>query len=223
MDQRERQVIDELFGKLRQVEGQAGQRDAEAEAYIRQQVTSLPAAPYYMAQAILVQEQALASTQARVQELERQLAERPAAGGGGFLSGLFGGGQGQASPASRRPMVPPQQQVIPPQYMQPGMSAGHAGSPWSGGGAWGGRPAGGGFLAGAMQTALGVAGGVLIADAISSAFDTGTAEAADLAQDAGLGGAAEPEPDASTQDAGYEDAAFEDTGADAGGFDEESI
>ena len=85
MDQRERQVIDELFGKLRQVERQAPQRDAEAEAHIRQQVSGLPAAPYYMAQAILVQEQALANMQTRVQELERQLAERPA--GGGFLSG----------------------------------------------------------------------------------------------------------------------------------------
>jgi uncharacterized protein len=39
MDQRERQVIDELFGKLRQVERQAPQRDAEAEAHIRQQVS----------------------------------------------------------------------------------------------------------------------------------------------------------------------------------------
>jgi hypothetical protein len=89
MDQRERQVIDELFGKLRQVERQAPQRDAEAEAHIRQQVSGLPAAPYYMAQAILVQEKALANMQTRVQELERQLAERPA--GGGFLGGLFGG------------------------------------------------------------------------------------------------------------------------------------
>jgi hypothetical protein len=42
-----------------------------------------------MAQAILVQEQALANVQTRVQELERLLAERSA--GGGFLSGLFGG------------------------------------------------------------------------------------------------------------------------------------
>jgi hypothetical protein len=40
MDQRERQVIDELFDKLRQVERQAPQRDAEAKADIRQQVSS---------------------------------------------------------------------------------------------------------------------------------------------------------------------------------------
>ncbi|MFZ1428257.1 MAG: DUF2076 family protein, partial [Geminicoccaceae bacterium] len=70
MDQNERKAVDELFGKLRQVDSQAPQRDAEAEAHIQQQVASLPAAPYYMAQAILVQEHALASMQSRVQELE---------------------------------------------------------------------------------------------------------------------------------------------------------
>ena len=85
MDGNERQVIDELFGKLRQLDQQAPQRDAEAEAHIRQQVAAMPAAPYYMAQAILVQ------------ELERAATERPAAGG--FLGGLFGGGQ----PAARCP------------------------------------------------------------------------------------------------------------------------
>ena len=168
MDQRERQVIDELFGKLRQVERQAPQRDAEAEAHIRQQVSGLPAAPYYMAQAILVQEQALANMQTRVQELERQLAERPA--GGGFLSGLFGGDPQQTAPAPQRPMAPVHHGMTPP-----GIGAG--GSPW------GARP-GGGFLAGAMQTALGVAGGVLVADALTSAFAGGEEAVTGLAEDA---------------------------------------
>jgi hypothetical protein len=206
VDQRERQVIDELFGKLRQVDGQAPQRDADAERYIREQVASLPAAPYYMAQAILVQEQALATLQTRVQELERQSSERQA-GSGGFLSGLFGGGQQQQMPAPR-----PMPRGSSPWGTQPGVTGGH-GSPW-------GRPAGGGFLAGAMQTALGVAGGMLVASALTSAFDGGAAEAAGLAEEAGLGGeemAPEAEP------AGY----AEDTGAtdmgdtDMGGFGEE--
>jgi hypothetical protein len=39
MDQRERQVIDRLFDKLRQVEQHAPQRDAEAAAHIGQQVS----------------------------------------------------------------------------------------------------------------------------------------------------------------------------------------
>lgn len=42
-----------------------------------------------------------------------------------------------------------------------------------------GAPGGGGFLAGAMQTALGVAGGVLIGSAIGSLFGAGSAHAAD--------------------------------------------
>lgn len=209
MDQRERQVIDELFGKLRQLNAQAPQRDPEAEAYIRQQVSTLPAAPYYMAQAILVQEQALANLQTRVQELERQLAERPA-GGGGFLSGLFGGGQPAPAP---RPPVP--QQPHPGAMPQHPMHAGH-GSPWGGRSMGGG---GGGFLAGAMQTALGVAGGMLVANALSSAFEGGAAEATDLAQgvaeDAGLAGAEE------ASFAGTEETpVFEDLSADFGGEEE---
>ena len=125
-------------------------------------MASLPAAPYYMAQAILVQEQALSTLQNRVQELEQAAAQRRGRGGGGFLGGLFGGGA--AAPAPRPGGVPHAQGPIPPQYMQPGPAAA-AGSPW-------GRPAGGGFLAGAMQTAMGVAGGMLVADAISSAFSS---------------------------------------------------
>jgi hypothetical protein len=39
---------------------------------------------------------------------------------------------------------------------------------------------GGGFLAGAAQTALGVAGGVLLADMIGSIFGAGAAEAAEF-------------------------------------------
>lgn len=204
MDQNERKAVDELFGKLRQVDSQAPQRDAEAEAHIQQQVASLPAAPYYMAQAILVQEHALASMQSRVQELERAAAERPA-GGGGFLGGLFGGG---TSPAPRRPAAPPANGPIPPQYLQPNQAAA-PGSPWS-------RPAGGGFLAGAMQTAMGVAGGMLVADAISSVFHSGTAEAVELVPEP----VPEPEPEPTNADEPADDPSYDDFGGDSGGFDD---
>lgn len=214
MEQRERQVIDELFGKLRQVAAQSPQRDPDAENYIRQQVGTLPPAPYYMAQAILVQEQALANAQSRIQDLERQIAERPA-GGGGFLSGLFGGGQ--PAPAPQRPQ-PVQQGYGQHGHGQPhhagGMMGGH-GSAW-------GRPGGGGggFLAGAMQTALGVAGGMLVADAISSAFEGGGEEAANQLASFGQDAAQDA---AGALPAGYEEpGAFDDPGADEGGdFGEE--
>lgn len=152
MDQNERQIIDDLFARLRQAEGQ-GVRDAEAEALIARHVASQAAAPYYMAQAIVVQQDALGKAQARLQALERQLTERPS---GGFLSGLFGGGQeAPATPGGARPF--------------------RSGNP----------QAGTGFLGGAMQTALGVAGGFLIADALTGLLSADDAAAA--APGAGLG------------------------------------
>ena len=94
MDQTERQIIDDLFAKLRQAEAQSGPRDAQAESYIRDQVARLPAAPYLMAQSIVMLEQALAATQQRNQELEQQQRQQAAApaSGGGLFGGLFGGG-----------------------------------------------------------------------------------------------------------------------------------
>lgn len=179
MDNTEKQVIDELFGKIRQAEGGSGPRDPGAEARIREHILQQPAAPYYMAQAIIIQEQALGVSQARIEQLKRELAERPA-GGGGFLGGLFGGGSARSLPA------------------QPSPGAGW--DPRVAGYADPRRRQGGGFLAGAMQTAVGVAGGVLLGSALAGMF-------ADPAA------AAEPFGDAAA------DAVPEEM--DLGGFDEE--
>jgi hypothetical protein len=160
MDTTERQVIDELFGKVRQAEAQTGPRDVAAEARIREHVAAQPAAPYYMAQAIVIQEQALAAAQSRIEELERQAAERPS---GGFLGSLFGGGGGGRPTPTRRPQgggVDPRVAA----YANPHQT----------------RP-GGGFLAGAMQTAMGVAGGVLLGNALMGMF----ADPAEAAEEPG--------------------------------------
>ena len=120
-----------------------------------------------MAQTIVVQEQALSAAQGRIQQLEHELASRPA-GGGGFLSGLFGGGQTRPQP--HQSYQPQPMHGMPP-HMAPGMG-GH-----------GSRRGGGGFLAGAAQTAMGVAGGVLLGNMIAGAFSGGDeAKAADAGQ-----------------------------------------
>jgi uncharacterized protein len=59
MDGNDRQAIETLFDKLATVEHKAPTSDAEAEAYIQERITGQPAAPYYMAQTIVVQEDAL--------------------------------------------------------------------------------------------------------------------------------------------------------------------
>jgi hypothetical protein len=150
MDQHERQIIDDLFDRLGEAERRAAPRDAEAERLIQGRLARQPAAPYYMAQAIVVQQEALARAQTRIEQLERE-----GSAGGGFLGGLFGGGERTA----RR---------------TPTSSQTRARGPWSQ--PYGG---GGGFLAGAAQTAMGVAGGVLIGNALAGLFAPDEAAAAE--------------------------------------------
>jgi uncharacterized protein len=182
MDSTERQVIDELFAKIRQAESQSGPRDQQAEARIREHVAQQPASPYYMAQAIVIQEQALAAANARIEQLERQLSDRPA---GGLLGGLFGTGGSRPAPAqpSRADGWDPRVAA----YANPHYGRG-----------------GTGFLGGAMQTAMGVAGGVLLGSAIASMFTQDPATAAEEP----------PVEDAPAEDAPQDD-------FDSGGFDED--
>ncbi|MCW2243530.1 DUF2076 domain-containing protein [Azospirillum canadense] len=191
MTPEERNLLTDLFKHLREVENQP--RDQEAERFIQQMVQSQPASSYYMAQSVLVQQQALTAAQKRIEELEQQLKDaqsraqsqtQPA--GGSFLSNALGLGRG--SPWGSRPEEP---RAPDPAYNPAPPSGGRG--PWgapppqpgygqSGGYAQPGyppqpgyappaqafAPRGGGFLSGAAQTAAGVAGGMLAANAISS-------------------------------------------------------
>ena len=116
MDHQDRQAIEQLFGKIGQVERQSSPPDVQAVEFIRSQISQQPNAPYYMAQTIVVQEQALSAAHGRIQQLEQELASRPA--GGGFLSGLFGGGQPRPQP--QQPYQPQPTHSVAP-HMAPGL------------------------------------------------------------------------------------------------------
>lgn len=168
MNNEEQTLIDGLFAKLKQAESNSAPRDAQAEARIKEHLAQQPGAPYYMAQAILVQEAAVNQLNRQVQQLQAELrqaraqpASAPAQGGGGFLSSIFGSG-------AREPTPPPRPSSFsrqPGDGWRDGPSSPPPYSPPSGQ-----APAGRGFLGGALQTAAGVAGGVLLAEGISSLF-----------------------------------------------------
>jgi hypothetical protein len=115
--------------------------------------------------------------QAELQQAKAQMAApAPSSGGGGFLSSIFGGAARDSQPApapsapastggwreparasfNAQPGVAPQQNFGAPQqnYAAPQQQA----------------PAGSSFLGGALKTAAGVAGGVMLAQGISSLF-----------------------------------------------------
>jgi uncharacterized protein len=161
--------------------------DREADGFIGQAFTQYPEARYRITQLAFVQEHALVEAQNRIQRLEWELQQAQQAaqqaqqagqrqGGGGFFSGLFGGGRPQAAPPQGdprwggqpgapgyqggQPQQPYYQQSAPPppQYppnYQQGMFQQRGGS---------------GFLGSALTTAAGVAGGMVAGNALMSLF-----------------------------------------------------
>ena len=176
MSPEERQLLAGLFDRTRAAS--ANPRDKEAEAFIAEAVREQPYATYLLAQAVIVQEQALGAANEKLQQLEARVKELEAAqasAGGSFLGGLFGGGRPAAptsvpstgaapsaapSPWGRQqaPQPAPQQYAAQPQYAQQPMQQAQP------------QASGGGFLKGALGAAAGVAGGVLLANSISGLF-----------------------------------------------------
>ncbi|MGY2343021.1 DUF2076 domain-containing protein [Pseudomonas sp. SDO5532_S415] len=188
MNNEEQTLIDGLFSRLQQAEADSAPRDAQAEARIKEHLTRQPAAGYFMTQAILVQEAAIKSLDeqnrqltAQIQQLQADLQQAkaqtatPAPSSGGFLSSIFGSGTRDPQPAPNRSAPvsngggwqepgrssfnsqPPQQNfgASPQQNYAPQQQMPAAGSS---------------FLGGALKTAAGVAGGVMLAQGISSLF-----------------------------------------------------
>lgn len=180
MNTEEQSLIDGLFGRIKQAEDPNQPRDAQAQACIEAHLRTQPAAPYYMAQAILVQEAALKQLDEKNKQLEAELKQARAqvdatrssnTNSGGFLSSIFGAGSRSPDPQPQRPAPAtsgggwrdpaPAAYNAPAPAQQPQRSAFNAAPARSGASS---------FLGGAMQTAAGVAGGVLLAQGISSMF-----------------------------------------------------
>ena len=189
MTPQERQLVDELFDRLAQLEN--APRDADAERVIAEGLGRAPHAIYPLVQTVLVQDEALKRADARIRELTG--ADANAASSGGFLDNmrqvLTGRGSGTSVPSVRG-----------------GASTGPD-SRWNSGGAFSttAPSPGGSFLGTAAASAAGVIGGALLLNSISSMFghhgsrafaaepppsgspwDNNSAAGSDLARDAGL-------------------------------------
>lgn len=214
MTPEERQLVTDLFDRMRSFG--SPEKDRDAEAIINQSVRAMPDAPYMLVQSVLVQEHALREAGKRIEDLEAQVrslqGEGPprALAGSGFLGGLLGGGGAASQPGSSVPAIGSRAVTSGPGERQ----------------GWGGQPppqqaapaAGGGFLRSAMTTAAGVAGGMLAAGAISNMLGSGstgsagaggagtasTAQQTPPATEAQQAKAEQPQnDDASVQDASY--------------------
>jgi hypothetical protein len=190
--------------------------DPEADAFIGQLLQQYPEARYRLTQTAFVQEAALVEAQNRIRQLEwerdqarsqaQQAQAQPAAPrqGGGFLGGLFGGGQQRPAPGNMPPGYPPQQQGYAPQpqpQYPPGYNPQAFQQP---------QQQGPSFLGGALRTAAGVAGGMVVGNMLMNAFSHHGQDASAAAggfgggQAAGLGGSPWQNPDAVAASQGWD-------------------
>ncbi|CUX97303.1 DUF2076 domain-containing protein [Candidatus Hoaglandella endobia] len=157
MQAEEQRLIEGLFNRLKQVEQSSRSRDSEADQHIQKFIQQQPAAPYYMAQSILIQEAALNRLNQQVQQLQNkvaqlQAAQQQASRGRGFLSWLFGRCRFHSSPPSPQPtLASAGYNIIQPQCSN-------------------NIPRGGSFMSGALQTAAGVASGVVLGNMLTHMF-----------------------------------------------------
>ncbi|MEQ1405116.1 DUF2076 domain-containing protein [Neorhizobium sp. Rsf11] len=178
MSPEERQLLTTLFDRVRTAS--ATPRDREAEGFIDQATREQPYATYYLAQAVIVQEKGLEAAANRIKELEERIHELEAGEsehhraeqGGGFLSSVFGSSQSQhptPGPSSGPWSHAPRQSYRTNRDHDDGYRV-----PPPSSGPWGSQAlassAGGGFLRGALGTAAGVAGGMLLANSLSGIF-----------------------------------------------------
>ena len=163
-------------GSVPQAQAQLPPVDREADAFIADQFQRYPEARYRITQMAVVQEAALAEMNNRLTRMQwdldqahQQQTQQPQQSKGLFGS-LFGGssqpqrppmqrGNPWGNPGAQQPGYGGQQYAPPPpQYppsYQPGMFGG----------------GGSGFLGSALRTAAGVAGGVVVGNALMNAFD----------------------------------------------------
>ena len=228
-------LIDSLFERIKTAEDNTGERDKEAESQINKHLVANPAAPYYMAQTIIMQEAALKQLNVRVEELERKTSAKPSSGG--FLSGLFGGDQSSSYDSTKQQNTAKShsgwgrgngsqqsfQQSNSQQSNNQSQGAGRSSS----------------FLGGALQTAAGVAGGMVVGNMLMNMFShhsqtemvdiiNETPASSDLGQaaDTGQDSLADSGVDSSGADqsgfgqAGFDQANMDQSDIDSGGYDQ---
>ena len=145
--------------------------DPAADGLIAQLLQQYPEARYRLTQTAFVQEAALVEAQNRIRQLEwerdqarsqvQQAQQEAPRQGGGFLGGIFGGAGQRQQP--QQPQRPSQQNAGPPQPQYP---------PGYNPQAFAQQPQqqGPSFMGGALRTAAGVAGGLVVGNMLMNAF-----------------------------------------------------
>jgi uncharacterized protein len=232
MTPQERQLIDDLFDRLSNLE--SAPRDPEAAAAIAQGLRRAPNAVYALVQTVLVQDEALKRANGRIQELEAAGAPQQNQSGG-FLDSMRETIFGQDQPHGSVPNVRPPPEIASRPVWNSGQVLQQAQSPGQGqynqapynqapyGQPYGAPQApmgggGGSFLGTAAAAAAGMVGGSLLLGSIRSMMGGHHQSFGDVA---GIGDKAVDQNDQSSSDLAR-DAGVNDIGSSADRADDNS-
>lgn len=162
MKDEEKKLIEHLFHRLKKTELNSSERDDEANSLIQDLVKKQPYSSYYMTQTILIQETAIKKLSLKIEELTKKISnlaettKKPS-----FLSSLFK--KEQITPDASNNNLWKNNQNIPGSYNPWSVSSPNIGSNVN--------SSSSGFLKNALQTATGVAGGMILGNMLMNAFN----------------------------------------------------
>ncbi|PPI86258.1 DUF2076 domain-containing protein [Candidatus Pantoea edessiphila] len=154
MELEEKNLIEKLFQRLQKAEENSSVRDCEAEKLIQDCISKQPISPYYMVQTILIQEAALNKLNQEILKLKNEIFQLQMNQNKdkSFLGRLFNSNQtAQSAPTNNLHPFTEANNSFVPSNMQARNSTSS-------------------FMSGALQTAVGVAGGVVIGNMLSNMF-----------------------------------------------------
>lgn len=168
MEQKEKILIENLFDRLENVEKKSSVRDLLAEKLIQELLMKQQNAPYYMTQIILVQEEAIKKLNERINQLESEISlmkeKENKNNSTSFLSGLFGSSNVTSSPNNIKNAWGNTSGKLDYNSLPiNNVPTGNITTPSSSSNI-------GSFLGSALQTATGVAGGMIMGNMLMNLF-----------------------------------------------------
>jgi len=169
MKDEEKKLIENLFDRLKKTELNSSERDKSADDLIQKLVQKQPASSYYMAQTILIQETAIKKMSTKIDELKEKIKtlnveesnKKPS-----FLSGFFKKNPVSQASSHDDKVWQKKENILRNNYSNSTVSPIHQTLPVTNSS---GRTSG--FLSSALQTATGVAGGMILGNMLMNVFN----------------------------------------------------
>ncbi|QCO70748.1 DUF2076 domain-containing protein [Buchnera aphidicola] len=170
MKDEEKNLIENLFHRLKKIELNSSERDESADNLIQNLVKKQPASSYYMTQTILIQETAIKKMSMKIEELKtkiKQLNKEELNKKRSFLSSFFKKNSSAQVSSNDNSMWQKKTDTLPNNYSNTTSLPVNQSFPTTNSN--GSRSSS--FLGSALQTATGVAGGMILGNMLMNVFN----------------------------------------------------